>query len=77
MSTYTLYEGTGATLDEAISKAHALIPMATASQRSDYMHSRVIEFGKRTGGFVQEDIFYARVAQTEPHPQSSETDTPN
>ena len=68
MPTYRIYEGTGTTLDEAISNAHASIPMETEQRKSDYMHSRVIEIGKRTGGFVIEDVFFARVIQTDPRP---------
>lgn len=54
------YEGVGATLDEAISKAHDKIPIR---EGRDFVVSRVTGWGMQTGGFIFERKYYAQLEE--------------
>ncbi|MBY5456884.1 hypothetical protein HFO89_10985 [Rhizobium leguminosarum] len=53
-----VYEGLGATLEEAVEKAHVQIPPQPGT---DYTISRVVDWGMQFGGFVGAKLFYAKV----------------
>lgn len=57
-----LYEGLGDTLEVAVRKAHAQIPLRTGR---DFVICRVVEFGYQRGGFTDTKLFYAKVVEDE------------
>lgn len=66
------YEAVGATLEEAVRKAHNQIP---PRQGRDFAVSKVVTWGLQTGGFVFSLVFYAVVEEDENAPfRTDQTD---
>lgn len=59
------YEAVGATLEEALRKAHDQIP---PRQGRDFAVSKVVTWGMQTGGFVLSRLFYVVVEEDENAP---------
>jgi hypothetical protein len=57
-----LYEGTGKNLEEAVKNAHQQIPLR---QGKDFVISKVVEWGFCRGGFIDVELFYAKVIEDE------------
>lgn len=65
METAIVYVGIGATIEEALARAHDQIPFRPGS---DYTASRVIDWGMQFGGFIPERLVYVKAIQDEHAP---------
>jgi hypothetical protein len=62
MSGGTTYEGTGATIEEALKEAHDQIPPRDGR---DFTVSKVKDWGMQFGGFTMQTLFYVVVEEDE------------
>jgi hypothetical protein len=56
-----VYEGVGATLEEALRVAHAKVPPPGPGK--DYNTSRVVESGVQFGGITGQTVFWVRLIE--------------
>ena len=55
-----VFEGAGASVEEALSAAQSQIP---PRQGRDFSTSRVVEWGMQFGGFIPEKLYYVRIVE--------------
>jgi hypothetical protein len=55
-----VYQGLGTSLEDAVTTAHAKIPIRTGR---DFVVCRVVQWGYQRGGFVDAKQFYALVIE--------------